>query len=55
MVTGGETVDYGSGGGVVDDVRAVIEVVQVVPTVKAPETKDMIQNQVLQETEEETR
>jgi len=48
-----QTVDDGGGSGVVDDVCAVVEVVQVVPTIVATETKHVIQNQVLQMEQEE--
>jgi len=51
VVTGAEAVDDGSGGGVVDDLSAVVEVVQVVPTIEASKTKHVIQNQVLQREE----
>lgn len=51
MVTGAEAVDYGGGGSVIDDLGSVVEVVQVVTTIKAPKTKNMIQNQVLQRQE----
>lgn len=49
VVTGAETVDDGGGGSVVDDVGAIVEVVQVVTTIEAPEAKHVIQNQVLPE------
>lgn len=45
--TGAEAVDDGSGGGVVHDLSAVVEVVKVVTTIKAPKTKDVVQDQVL--------
>lgn len=48
VVTGAETVDDGGGGSVEDDVSSIVEVVKVVTTIKSPETKHMIQNQVLQ-------
>lgn len=47
MPTGAQAVDDGGGCGVVDDVGAVVEVVQVVPTIEAPEAEDMVQDQVL--------
>lgn len=47
MPTGAQAVDDGGGGGVVDDVGAVVEVVQVVPTIEAPEAEDVVQDQVL--------
>lgn len=53
VVTGAEAVDDGGGGGVVDDLGAVVEVVQVVATIEASETEHMIQNQVLQREETE--
>lgn len=48
VVTSAETMDDGSGGGMVDDVGAVVEVVKVVTTIEATKTKHVIQNQVLQ-------
>lgn len=47
MPTGAQAVDDGGGGSVVDDVGAVVEVVQVVPTIEAPEAEDVVQDQVL--------
>lgn len=53
-VTSGETVDDGGGGGVVDDVGAVVEIVQIVATVEAPEPEHVIQDHVLHERGRET-
>lgn len=47
MVTSTEAVHDGSGGSVVDDVSTVVEVVKVATTIESPETKDVIQNQIL--------
>lgn len=38
----------GGGGSVVHDLGAVVEVVQVVTTIEAPKTKDVVQDQVLE-------
>lgn len=47
VITGAEAVNNGSGGSVVDNLHAVVEVVQVVTTIKTPKTKHVVQNQVL--------
>lgn len=41
----------GGGGSVVHDLGAVVEVVQVVTTIEAPKTKDVVQDQVLEREE----
>lgn len=51
MITIAEAVDDTAGGRVVDDLGAVVEVVKVVATIVSPETKDVIQLQVLHETQ----
>lgn len=40
--------DDGSGSSVIDNIRAVVEVVQVITTIEASETKHVFQNQVLE-------
>lgn len=47
MVTSTEAVHDGSGGSVVDDVSTIVQVVKVATTIESPETKDVIQNQIL--------
>lgn len=42
VITVAETVHDAGGGSVVDDVGAIVEVVQVVTTIEAPKTKHMI-------------
>lgn len=47
LPTGGQVLDHYSSGGVEDDVSAVVEVMQVVATVKASVAEDVLQHQLL--------
>ena len=47
QLTRGEVLDDDGGGGVEDDVSPVVEVVKVVPAVKAPVAEHMLQHQLL--------
>ena len=47
VLTRGEVLDDDGGGGVEDDVSPVVEVVKVVPAVKAPVAEHMLQHQLL--------
>lgn len=46
-LTGRQTLEDHSGGSVEDDVSAIVEVMQVVPTVETSVAKDVIQQQLL--------